>query len=280
MLFACLASVAAQAADQTYAWLEDDSQQAFVRLVRGGQPMAYSSAVGFAACDEVSLTSATTNAVAIATADGTRLVLDASVRRVKLPCDTRAGVGHDVISFMQALLTKSNKRVPVPALTRGAPGACSHDLGMALLSPGEDTPTMVSSDSRPLVLAWTGSARPFSVQIDSPRGTMLHVDSLQDNLYWADIKSFAPGRYRLRLKDSCNQGLEDNFLQVVEPSELPAMPSQIASLPEPGRTIYYAEYLLGYSDGRWGLEALQLVARLPKTYPAAHAWITRWTSPQ
>lgn len=278
MLAGCLASMAVQAASQTYAWLEDDSQQAFVRLVRQGRPVAYSSTAGFEACDEVSLLkSAGGGPVAIATADGTRIVLDTRARVVKLPCGTRAGVGHDVISFVQALLAKSNKRVPVSALTRGVAGACSHDLGMALLSAGEQTPTMLSSDSRPLVLAWTGSARPFSVQIDSPEGTVLHADSLQDNLYQADIKSLAPGRYRLRLNDSCRQGLEDDFLQIVRPSQLPAMPSQIASLPEPARTIYYADYLLGYGDGRWGLEALQLVARLPKSDPAAHAWIMRWT---
>jgi hypothetical protein len=280
MLFGCLASTAVQAAGQTYAWLEDDSQKAFVRVMRRSQPVAYSSAVGFEACDEVSLTSGTTAPVTIATADGTRLVLDSSMRVVKLPCGRRAGVGHDAISFIQALLAKSNKRVPVSALTRGAPGACPHDLGMSLLSQGENTPTMVSSDSGSLVLAWTGSARPFSIQIDSPDGTMLHVDSLQGNLYQADIKSFAPGRYRLRLNDSCDHVLKEDFLQIVPPGELPAMPSQIASLPEPGKTIYYADYLLGYGDGRWGLEALQLVARLAKSESAARAWIMRWTDSQ
>jgi hypothetical protein len=282
MLLACMASMAAHAAGQTYAWLEDESQETLVRVVRGNQTHGYDPATGFLACDQVSLTSAASGTIAIATTDGARLLLGDRIRSVKLPCSSRTGVARDVAMFLQALLRKSNMRIPVVAATRGAAGKCAlHDLDMPFLSSGENIPTMLTSDSSPLVLAWTGTAGPFTIQIDSPDGSaMLRAAAIEANVYRAEVKSLPRGHYQLHLSDSCHGELEDDYLKVVAPAERPPVPPQIADLPEPGRTIFYADYLLGLGDGRWGLEALQLVARLPDTDPEARAWIRQWTQPR
>jgi hypothetical protein len=281
MLLTCMASMAAQADSQIYAWLENDAQKVLIHVVRSHEVQAYDPGTGFQACDEVVLEPAVGDSVAIITADGSRLLLDPAGPSIRLSCGTSKGVGHDVVAFLKALLQKSNMRLPTIAATRSfdASTSCMKGrLGMALLSHGSDTPTMLTSNTRSLLLAWTGAAGPFTLEIESARGSpVLHAIAINENTYRAYIRSLPPGRYRLHLSDSCHSGVEEKDLEVVPPAQLPAVPAQIASLPEPGRTIFYADYLVGLGDGRWGLEALQLVGTLPVSDPSARAWIRQWT---
>jgi hypothetical protein len=280
-----LASLSARANEPVFAWLEDDTQQKLIQISRSGRIAPYDREAGFRACDEVSLAPAAPTVVApvaISTADGSRYILDRGSGPIKIPCSPAVGLAHDTATFLRALIQKSNMRLPMMAATRGQ-ASCSgpNDVVVPLLSTQADIPTLLVSDRRSLVLTWVGSAAPFQIELDSPEGTpVTHVVSFDGHILRTPPTTLPVGRYRLRLLDSCGAGVEDDDVEVVAAIQRPKLPKELQQLPEPQKTIFYADYLIALDDGRWGLEALQLVGALPRSDSAAQAWIARWAGGQ
>jgi hypothetical protein len=136
---------------------------------------------------------------------------------------------------------------------------------------------MLVGDRSSLLLTWVSTDPPVDVELRDARGTVVAKASSVHDLplrLKAPIK--ANVRYSLRLTDKCGKSIEDSDVEAVATSHRPALPPQLAKLPEPQRTIFYADYLVGFEDGRWGLEALQLVGSLPRGNKVVEQWIDQW----
>lgn len=277
----CISAAIAWAAPQdVFAWLEDQNQDAFIQVVRNGAVIPYDRGVGLQPCDSVSFSPAAppgATTVAISTADGSRLLIERYQKPVTIRCTSPVGLTREVAAFVQALIGKSNQRMSQIVGTRGGADCHDHsDLDVPLLSKA-NVPTMLVAGRPGIALTLVGSHIPFDVELASPAGAVVaHETLVQQHFLRISAQAIRPGRYQLRVRDSCGGGIEDDDFNVVSADQRPAIPELLANLPDPGRTIFYADYLIALNDGRWGLEALQLVAALPRDNPAVAGWLEQW----
>jgi hypothetical protein len=283
LMSACMGARTACAATtgEIFGWLEDEGDATLLRIERNGQRVAYDPGIGFARCDSVSILASAPAPVTIATADGSRIFVKPGQSAVTIGCTAKeGGVTRDLALFLQQLLHRSNQRLPQMAATRALPMPCGHPaLDVPLLSRGEEIPSMVVGGRSSLLLTWVSTDPPVDVELRNAQGTVVAKASAvhdQPLRLKAPLKSDL--RYHLRLTDKCGKSIEDDDVQAVSATHRPALPPELARLPEPQRTIFYADYLVGFGDGRWGLEALQLVGSLPQGDKVVEEWIEQWGS--
>jgi hypothetical protein len=270
---ACAAS-----SGEVFGWLQDERQSSLVEVERNGQKVPYDPGVGLSRCDSVSVVASAPGRVAIATVDGSRLLLERG-RTVKIGCtSTAGGVTRELALFLAQLLHRSNQRVPQAAVTRALALPCGdRALEVPLLPKG--LPSMLVGGRSSLLLTWVSTDPPVTVELRTAQGTVVAKASSVHELPMrlkAPVKSNV--RYSLRLTDKCGKRIENDDLEAVPASHRPSLPPELAGLPEPQRTIFYADYLVGLEDGRWGLEALQLVGALPRGNKVVEQWIDQWGS--
>jgi hypothetical protein len=216
--------------------------------------------------------------VRIATLKGGKLiVLSAKTPTATLPCDppklsdVAARLWLDLVGDRRHLVVAAGSR-SVPAATRSA----SFELPV-LASPQSN----LVSGKRSLLLSWTGGRPPYSlrlVRVDTG-ATLLALERLQGTSVRLPEVDLKPGQYSLAVFhtpiDGSLPGLQDDQIHVVEPSALPAMPVELkaVTLSADEAQLLYAYYLEGLLDGRWTLEAMQRVATLRSSLPAAADWL-------
>jgi hypothetical protein len=231
-------------------------------------------------CDKVEFLPQESGAqeVRIATLKGGKLiVLSAKAPTATLPCDppklseVAARLWLDIVGDRRHLVVAAGSR-SVPAATRSA----RFELPV-LASPQSN----LVSGKRSLLLSWTGGRPPYSlklVRVDTG-ATLLELEKLQGSSVRLPELNLMPGQYRLAVFnspiDGSLPGLQDDQIYVVDPSALPAMPAELkaAKLSADEIQLLYAYYLEGLLDGRWTLEAMQRIAALRSSLPAAADWL-------
>jgi hypothetical protein len=258
-------------ATEVVGWVEPDPKTKTVplaafRLDRAGKAIPYPT-TGLHACDRLTLVDEAV-VVRVRLASNLRMQLDANTRELEIPCDQR-GIAASLAAALQALLGSADQRkVRVAAVTRDMT-----PLSLpALVAPQAH----LIAGQRPLYLAWTGGARPFSVQlVNAADGREVVTQSRIDaQSVLLPTVALEPGRYTLWVRNRAGhriEGLRDDALFVVAAADAPRMPEvlQAAGLAEETRTLFYADYLAGLDDGRWTLEAMQQVAALKSRSPAS-----------
>ena len=144
------------------------------------------------------------------------------------------------------------------------------------------TATIVGYDDVRSTLRGRGGEGPFSVQVVRASDgrelvSQLDIAGRASTLPPAD---FVPGNYTLWVRNRSghrSEGFRQDAL-VATSQNLPPMPEILRnpSLAEESRTLFYADFLSSQEDGRWTLEALQLVRLLPIDLPAVRQWLFRY----
>jgi hypothetical protein len=276
----CLCGAAAHASSEdVFAWLETPADARYLQIVRDQHVVAYSPEVGLLSCDQVSISETaarSTTEIAIAAVDGSRLSVKRGRAPVTIGCASTPGVSQQLAVFLRNLFTRSNERVMQLAATRQPCRAPD----IPLLSQSRKLPTLLSAGRTSLLLTWVGVA-PLDVNLWSGGGGRLaHEGAVDEHVLRLSAPIQAPGNYALQIKNRCHAdsgkvSAGRMSIRVVPAGQRPPLPQELQELPEPQRTIFYADFLLSQADGIWGLEGLQLVGALPES-AVVKEWIGQW----
>jgi hypothetical protein len=284
-------AAACAAPTEEFGWLEDTRQAHYLQIIRHGTEVAYNAAGGLQSCDVISVVepAPSTARVIVVFADASRHILRPGQPAMTVGCGTSRGVSHAVAVFLRSLFVgtthrrvlkiAASKRVCMKSPQDKDPPAADPDV--ALPASSGKIPTMLTSGRSSVLLTWMDAVPPVDFHLRVVRGETLAHQIVQSKTSTLRLqaKIASPGHYRLVVTDQCLLiPLEDDDIEVVPAQERPPVPGDLAELPDPARTIFYADYLAGQGDGRWALEALQLVGDLPET-PLTRQWIARWTGP-
>ena len=261
-------------------WVEPDPNTQLVptaafRLDRSGKTIAYPDA-GLLACDKLTLIEEKA-VVRVRLASNLRMQLDAEspARQIEVPCEQR-GIAASLAAALRALISSAEQgKARVAALTREfAP------LNLPVLVASQSN---IVAGRRALYVAWTGGVGPFSVQVlnGSDGREVVSQTNIGSHSVVLPAAEIEPGQYTLWVRNRAEyrvEGIREDRLVVLREGALPTMPEVLKSsgLPDEARTLFYADYLAAQVDGRWTLEALQLVASLPTPSPAARQWLLRY----
>jgi hypothetical protein len=270
--------VARAASGDAFAWLEDESQARYIAVERQGKAVSYDSSAGLQACDVVKFSEGASAGppppIYISKVDGSRVRLNRE-KPLKISCSSGEGVTQQVLAFLQSIVHGSNIRMRAIAVTKGE-APCSTAVDVPLLA--EKGPIMLVAGRPSLLVAWTGSSPPVNAEMRSADGTIVgQARAVREHVLEMKASITTPGQYTLKLEDACNTNIGEDDVEVVPLQQRPAMPDELASLAEPQRTLFYADYLVALKDGRWGLEALQVAGSLPRDNPLVEGWLEQWT---
>lgn len=233
------------------------------------------------ACDVVHLQNLETT-VRVTLADGRRIKLDRRTpsRRVEIPCNER-GVLRDLWAILRAAAGASDARAErTAAMTSRGDEAAQANLPLAVPMFGAPSAQIVEG-SRNLYLRWVGGKGPFVVTLRDKGTTQVIVQrsAIVEREISLPVK-LAPGTYEVEIGQAPGQeiaGIAEDSLVVVPASELPASPLDRAGsgLPSAAATLFYADHLVALDDGKWTLEATQMVAGLRPQTIASRDWLAR-----
>jgi predicted transposase YdaD len=76
--------------------------------------------------------------------------------------------------------------------------------------------------------------------------------------------------------------MEADDVDVVEARGIPPIPDALrtAEIDHVARQLFYADYLVALEDGRYAMQAMQLVASLAPQTPETRAWLAYWGAGQ
>lgn len=276
--------VHAAAATQA-AWVDPAVPEAAaaLRVKRAGKQLSYQDARGLLPCDQVELIDR--NAIVrLVLADGGRVLLNAAQPAATVPC-AAPSVGQTLGKLLLALRTQADARqLSVATLSR--------DVGGAAVMPSDSTPALsvpvlfapravigVPGTGDAIHLAWRGGRGPYRMVLGRAlAGPLVERAGIAAHQGALDGGELAPGLYTLTVQDAAGGALGEENLELVAPHQIPPMPSALRTAPlsASARTLFYADYLVAYEDGRYALAAMQLVARLHPQSAASRAWLQAW----
>ena len=249
-----------------------------VRITRSGAEIAYDAGDGLRSCDRLKLIDATA-VVRITLSNKERLRLDAERRELTLPCDP-TGVTQQLAAFLRAIWgSGETRRINATAASSRTGSRTRPPIIPALVGDRSE----IAGGERALYLAWSGGDAPFSIRIER-HGDDASIAALQNvSTRSATLPSvhFAPGRYVVVITDGRGRVLRDEQLHVVDAQSVPPFPPDLdgAAIAKDAKRLYYADFLAGYGDGRFCLEALQQAASISPRTAAAREWLSGWTGP-
>jgi hypothetical protein len=266
---------------RTVAMLVNDDDGPRVEVEREGGTLAYDPGTGFLACDIVRLKPSpqTTSTLPVTILTMRHESVTLTPRGWSAECGAHS-VDANVLAKARNAFTAVELKQSVGATSRAI--ECPHNDGDV---PALDIPilpdrvhTMLVARDGPFFINWTRDFAPFGLEIttaDTGRQAFAR-SAIPGNGLSVDHLGLARGVYRLKLTDRCGRAVLDDHLEIVDVAQRPAMPSELAAMDEPQRTLFYADYLASADEGRWSLEAMQLVAALRPRTPAAAAWLEGW----
>jgi hypothetical protein len=274
------ASVAMAAPPPTVAYLRDDADGAKVQIERQGRIVPYDPDQGFLPCDDVMLkpgSAAPAGPEVIAITIAHEFVPLGNTRW-RVGCD-RTGVQGQALAFIKAATSAVATRVVRGAYSRDLScprGEDAEPLDIPILPDGART-LLAARDGR-VYLTWTRGYPPFRIELRRRAGgaTVFRGEHLARAEFTSPAVALTRGGYVLELEDRCGRIVRDEHVEAVAAGERPPLPPELAGLPEPQRTLFYADQLVATDRGRWSLEAMQLVAALPDRTPAVAAWLRQW----
>jgi hypothetical protein len=285
-------SVKSAFAQDVFGWLENPKQAKLVQITRNNVVMPYDPKLGFQRCDSVSLLPRSKELVAVSMVDGSRFVLRPNQTPSSIKCDLAAGVPHQLLNFLPDLFKKTLDRRAAIATTQGF-GDCAKDFTVPLLPAQKAISAQLVAGRSSLFITWVGSASSVDVTLSPGDGAagavaeaaVASVSSERRHAFEIKAPFTSVGHYHLRLEDAC-RNIIYNDIQVVDGKKRPSVPSDLkqSPVPEPYATLFYADYLLHLDNGRWGLEALQMVNALRdsdpvlKDDPSVKRWIGWWAN--
>jgi hypothetical protein len=260
------------------AWIDGASAPtaALVRIQRAGKDVTYQAAVGLLACDQLQLLDAK-KVVRIVLADGARVRLDASQPLAKIACDSNT-IGTTLGRLLSAWNSQSDTRDT-------AAGVLSRDEGPLELPILFAPSGAVMAQADQLYLTWRGGKGPFTMALRDAGGANVAERAriaTHATVLALPLPRMVPGKYALQLSDSSNENssLTEENMVIVEGSTIPSMPTELreAELDPTARQLFYADFLVAYEDGRYAMQALQLVAALKPQTAASRSWLASWGS--
>ncbi len=276
----------AQALEETVGWVSGANASA-ITIKRSDKIVPYDEKIGILACDEIVLKDESAK-VNIRLSNNERYTLDAKKRSLTIPCDKR-GMAGELVAFLMAAANLSEMRNNTArSVSRGA---ISRGLSGDAITRNQFPPypymyslvaefAVISSGKRSLYLTWDGGKKPYTIEIKNNSNNLIVISQKNINTHNVTLPEtdLQPGLYTLVLKDTVKNRIVETQLQVVSPEILPPMPEALknASLSNFDKTIFYADYLVGFEDGRWTLEALQRVASIARENSAAKDWLRNW----
>lgn len=273
------APAAAQVMLKRAAWIDLANAATAVRVIRAGKEQAYDQAEGLLACDTVLLLERGA-IVRVVLATGARIRLDAAQPTAAVPCDA-PGVSARVGRLLAALRTHAeSRRATVATMSRGAG---SDSLRMPILfAPRAIVARNPDGDhqGRQLIhLAWQGGAGPFRAELRRADGILLAaLDGISGHKASLAVMRWIPGHFALSVTSADGSGVREADFQAVAYSAIPPMPDALkrAALHPTARSLFYADYLLGYDDGRYAMQAMQQVAAIHPQSEATRTWLAFW----
>lgn len=274
-------------------WIETAKLQGpisnVVRIIRGGGEVAYSESEGLRACDRIKLLDEKAS-LRVTLSNAQRLNLSASRPEVVVPCNT-PGFAERIGNVIQAITGQAEKRragdgQPAIAATRGQGALAGSRTYVPLGIPVLVAETAeIAEGKRAIFVSWRGGLAPFRVEVlrteaDGKVTTIASQDNVRQRSVTLPEAKLPVGRYSLVITGKDNSWIREDKLDVVSASSLPAMPAELkaAKLADSVRTLYYADFLVGFEDGRFTLEALQQAASISPATPASRDWLSAWGS--
>lgn len=251
-----------------------------LRVVRHGTVVPYTEAEGLLPCDQVKLLNANTT-IHITLTNAQRIRLDALRPETLVPCE-RESIGDSVARLLQAITGKAESvraATRSPAFTRSAALTVTGTASLNIPALVADK-AMIAEGKRSLFVSWRGGKAPFSVEILRKNGTkpLLAKNHVAGRDVWFPEIKLEPGQYSLIITDAEQNWIREDEFHVVSALTVPAMPKELkdAKLSESARTLFYADFLVGFEDGRFTLEALQKAASISPPTPASRDWLSAW----
>lgn len=285
-LFVLLGSLSGRDAlaskDGKAGWIENSRQtqpiSSLVRVIRDGAEVSYTESDGLRSCDRIKLMDAGAT-LRVTLSNAQRLTLSASRPEVAVPCST-PGLAERIGSLIQAITGQAEIRRPAIAATRSA--SAEEALGIPVLV--AETAELAEG-KRAIFVSWRGGEAPFRVEIlrtadDGKVITVVAQDDVRERAVTLPEARLTVGRYSLVITGADKRWIREDKLDVVPVSAVPSMPAELreAKLTESVRTLYYADFLVGFKDGRFTLEALQKAASVSPGTPASREWLSAWGS--
>jgi hypothetical protein len=252
------------------------------KVLRDKKPLDYEGALQ--ACDEIELTRPDV-ILTIWLSDATQKRLGPGVgSRLALDCSQR-GLSMRLLSMLQAALTPSAARAN-RAAAMASRSVDADKEALPLAAPLLDAPSnSVLAGQRSLYLRWVGGVGPFAISLQDSTGRVLARRSgLGVRETTLPTAALLPGTYRLEITQAAGlqpPGIAEDKLIVQAADSRPAMPPELAAanLPASVRALFYADFLVAQGDGRWTLEAAQIVAAIRPATPASRQWLDRYAGP-
>ena len=241
------------------------------RITRA-DPSAQVAGSELAPCDKVQIVDEREK-LYVALIDGARLPLDSRHPFISVPCEVITV--SDIFATAFRLLFKPPPLIgdgEVPAVTRGVGGLTVPAFAASAAALG--------SGGRRLFLAWDDGRAPFKVSLKRQGSDQAIVAArdIASNHILLPSADLAPDRYQLTVSGATGDGITQRELVVVTADRVPRLPraSVPASLSNTEKALLWAEFLENEDDGRWTLEALQIVGSLPREDPLVAAWLRRF----
>lgn len=250
-----------------------------VRIIRAGAEVAYSDADGLLACDQVKLVDKEAT-LRVTLSNAQRLSLSASRPEVVIPCNT-PGFAERFGSLLQAITGQAEKRRTMAA-TRGAIAATRSRASLSVPALVAET-AEIAEGKRAIFVSWRGGEAPFRVEIlrkteDGKVTTVVAQNNVRERSVTLPQARLPVGRYSLMITGADKQWIREDMLDVVPALSVPEIPVELkqAKLDESVRMLYYADFLVGFEDGRFTLEALQKAASIFPATAASREWLSTW----
>lgn len=272
-----LFSTPVHADDKVSAWFDHSNSSLpnvikSIKVMRNNKEVPLSNTTQLYACDKVILIDLQ-QLVRIKLADYKSLQLDASQTSVTIPCESKK-ISEKLVGVLQAIIGNSgSSRQRVLGGSRGS----AEKLQMPSLS--AET-AVVAISKNPLFLTWHGGQSPFTVELirSTDNSIMASMNKLTKNEVRLPIIDLPVGQYSLVVKNADGSGIRESKFYLVEASKVPSMPTELrdAKLDDESRGLFYADYLLGFEDGRFTLQAIQQVANIKPQTKQTREWLSVW----
>ncbi len=251
----------------------------YVRLTRaqsnlpGPDDSTADSPIPLNPCDQVALAQ-TGVRLLIKLVNGARIVLNENAPSYEVPCNTsQLSWSKKFLATLQAFVPPDKgSGDPQIAATRGA-----DDLN--ILGLGTYNPLLIAGH-RSVFVAWRNGMAPFKVSLMRGLAGVAPLAAIQVNRRSVDLPAIdlEPGRYVLVVQDANNETVTEDQVRVVKASSRPTRlqtPTE-ANLDKVELGLLEALSLESQGHGEWRLEALQVLAALPRDDLRVNSWLSRF----